>query len=121
MTVSKARVLVAPNAGKSIVERDWLVALGYKITQLIGRGECKVNKQPAKSNKTICETSPEHQQCPEEVQQLEGDFQNLFQKCRAKNYETKKKVKEDAKTTQQNGSRIAIQLQSQKDNRTKKR
>ena len=31
VTVSKARVLVAPNSGKSIVGRDWLVALRYKI------------------------------------------------------------------------------------------
>ena len=27
VTVSKARVLVAPNSGKSIVGRDWVVAL----------------------------------------------------------------------------------------------
>ena len=32
VTVSKARVLVAPNSGKSIVGPDWLVALCYKIT-----------------------------------------------------------------------------------------
>ena len=37
VTVSKARVLVAPNSGKSIVGRDWLVALRYKITQPIER------------------------------------------------------------------------------------
>ena len=35
VTVSKARVLVAPNSGKSIVGRDWLVAILYKITQPI--------------------------------------------------------------------------------------
>ena len=45
VTVSKARVLVAPNSGKSIVGRDWLVALRYKITQPIERGECEVNNQ----------------------------------------------------------------------------
>ena len=31
VTVSKARVLVAPTSGKSIPVRDWLVALRYKI------------------------------------------------------------------------------------------
>ena len=48
VTVSKARVLVAPNSGKSIEGRDWLVALRYKIPQLIERGECKINKQSLK-------------------------------------------------------------------------
>ena len=43
VTVSKARVLVAPNSGKSIIGRDWLIALRYKITQPIERGECNVN------------------------------------------------------------------------------
>ena len=39
VTVSNARVLVAPNSGQSIVGRDWVVALRYKITQSIERGE----------------------------------------------------------------------------------
>ena len=39
LTVTKARVLVAPNAGKSIVSHDWLVALRYRISQPIERGE----------------------------------------------------------------------------------
>ena len=34
VTVSKARVLVAHISGKSIVGRDWLVALRYKITDI---------------------------------------------------------------------------------------
>ena len=45
LTVLKARVLVARNSGKSFVVGDWLVALRYKITQPIERGECKINKQ----------------------------------------------------------------------------
>ena len=36
-TVSKARVLIAPNSGKSITGRDWLVILRYKINQPIER------------------------------------------------------------------------------------
>ena len=43
VTVSKARVLVALNSGKSIIGRDWLIALRYKISQPIKRGECNVN------------------------------------------------------------------------------
>ena len=36
--LKSARVLVAPKSAKSIVGRDWLVALRYKITQPIERG-----------------------------------------------------------------------------------
>ena len=39
VTVSKARKLVAPNSGKSIVGRGWLVALRYNFTQPIDTGE----------------------------------------------------------------------------------
>ena len=39
VTVSKARVLVAPNSGKSLVGRDWLIALRYHIKQLKESGE----------------------------------------------------------------------------------
>ena len=35
VTLSKARVLVAPKSGKSILGRDCIVALRYKITQPI--------------------------------------------------------------------------------------
>ena len=41
VTVSKASVLVAPNSGKSIVGRDWLVALRYRINPPIERCECE--------------------------------------------------------------------------------
>ena len=37
VTVSKAKVLLAPNSGKSIGGRDWLVALRYKIAKPIER------------------------------------------------------------------------------------
>ena len=43
--MSKDRVLVAPNSGKSIVGRDWLVAFRYKITQPIEKCENNINKQ----------------------------------------------------------------------------
>ena len=85
VTVPKARVLVAPNSGKTIVGRDWLVALRYKITKPIERGECKANSQSVNSNKVICEISPENQQNPQ-VQQLQGEVPNLFRrKGRVKN------------------------------------
>ena len=64
VTVSKARVLIAPNSGKSIVGRDWLVALRYKITQSIERGECKLNKQFVICKESVCEISPEKNKIP---------------------------------------------------------
>ena len=79
VTVSKARVLIAPNSGKSIVGRDWLVALRYKMSQPIERGECVTNQQIVNSNKLIGEISPEEKQNLE-VQQLTREFPKLFKK-----------------------------------------
>ena len=93
VTVSKARVLVAPNSGKSVVFRDWLVALRLKITQPIEGGECKINTETVKCNKSICEISTKEKRSPE-TRQLEGEFPSLFErKGRVKNYEIKSKLK----------------------------
>ena len=113
VTVFKARVLVAPNSGKSIVGRDWLAALRYKITQPIGRGESKVNAKTVNGNISFCEISPEEKRSPE-IRQVGGEFSNLFKrKGRVKKYEIKVKMKEGVKITQQKGRRIPIQLQNQ--------
>ena len=120
MTVSKARVLVAPNSGKSTVGRDWLVALRYKITQPIKRGRCKVNTKTVNCNKVVGEISPEEKRSSE-IMQLEGECPILFKrKGRVKKYEIKNKMKEDAKITQQKGRRIPLQLQNQVDNEIEK-
>ena len=95
--------------------RDWLVALRYKITQLIERGECKTNKQFVNCEKPVCKISPEKKQNPE-VQQLVREFPKLFcRKGRVKIYEIKIKMKNDAKIPQQMGLRVPIQLQNQVD------
>ena len=120
VTVSKARVLVAPNSGISIVGRDWIVALRYKITQPIERGECKINKQNVNCKESICEKSPEEKQNPE-VQQLVRDFPKLFtRKGRVKNYKIKIKKKNDAKIIHQKERRVPIQLQNQVDKKIDK-
>ena len=75
VTVSKARVLVAPNSGKSTVGRDWLVALRYKITQPIERGECEVINQSVNSDNicdNICEIISENQQCPQVLNSVDN-------------------------------------------------
>ena len=77
VTVSKARVLVAPNSGKSIIGRGWLIALRYKISQPIKRGECKVNTEVVNDAKVINEISPEESISPE-VHQIMREFPDLL-------------------------------------------
>ena len=50
VTVSKSRVLVAPNSGNFIVGRDWLIALRYQIKQPIECGECERTTQVVNSD-----------------------------------------------------------------------
>ena len=120
VTVSKARVLVAPNSGKSIIGRDWLIALRYKISQPIERGECKVNTKFTECAEAVNEISPEEKISPE-VQQIMREFPGLFKrKGRVKDYEIKFDMKENAKITQQKGRRIPIQLQEQVDKEIEK-
>ena len=66
VTVSEARVLVAPNSGKPIIGCDWLIDLRYKISQPIERGECKVNAEFVKCAEALNEISPEENISPED-------------------------------------------------------
>ena len=103
VTVSKARRLVASNSGKSILGRDWLIALRYKISQPIGRSECKVNTEVVNDAKVMNEISPEESISPD-VQQIMREFPDLFKrKGREKNYEIEIDVKDNAKISQQKG------------------
>ena len=79
VTVSKARVLVAPNSGKSKIDRDWLIALRYQIRHPIERGECKVNTKFAMCAEAVNEISPE-EKISSEVQQIMEEFPNLFKR-----------------------------------------
>ena len=113
VTVSNIRVLVAPNSGKSIIGRDWLINLRYKMRQPIERGECKVNTVFVKCAKAVSEISPKENISPE-IQQVMREFPDLFKrKARVKNYEIKIDMKDNAKISQQKGRRSTIQLQEQ--------
>ena len=79
VTVSKTRVLVAPNSGKSIIGRAWLIALRYKISQPIERGECKVNTEFVKCAEAENEISPDENISPED-QQIMREFPDLFKR-----------------------------------------
>ena len=119
-TVSKTQIFVALNSGKSIVGRDWLVALCSKITQPIEKGECEIIQQSVNSSKTICEISPEEKQSPE-IKQLMGDFPKLFKdKGRVKEFEIKINVKSETKITQEKVHTILFQLQEQIDKKIEK-
>ena len=89
VTVSNARVLVAPNSGKSIVGRDWLVALRYRIDQPIELGECeRIDKNvncvhPVNEVKNVIRVNSVNEaecegQLSPEIKQLKGDFPKLF-------------------------------------------
>ena len=97
VTVSKARVLVAPNSLKSITGRDWLIALRYQIKQPIESGEYERTTQAVNNDKSLndikgeritqrknCNESvnspnPEEKISPE-VQQFIGEFPKLFKR-----------------------------------------
>ena len=105
---------MAPNSGKSIIGRDWLIALRYKITQPIERGKCNVNTKFTECAEVVNEISPEEKISPEV--QIMREIPELFKrKGRVEDYEIKIDMKENAKITQQKGRRIPIQLQEQVD------
>ena len=115
VTVSEARVLVATNSGKSIVDLDWVVALRYQITQPMERDECEVNTQDVKCKARICEMNPEEKQSAE-FQQLVWELPKWFtRKGQVKNYEMKVKIKDDVKNTQQKSRRVPIHIKNQVD------
>ena len=120
VTVSKARVLVAPNSGKSIIGRDWLIALRYQIKPPIESGECERTTQAENCNRIVNSSNPEEKISPE-VQQFIGDFPKLFKRrSRVKNYEIKINMKNNAKISQHKGRRVPIQLQEQVDKEIEK-
>ena len=97
VTVSKARVLVTPNSDKSIVGRNWLIALRYQIKQAIESGECERTTQVVNGdqsvNKIKCEPSTQAENCNRsvnsanheekispEVQQTFGEFSKMFKR-----------------------------------------
>ena len=91
VTMPRARVLVAHSSRKSIVGRDWLVVLRYKITQPVERGECRINKPSIMCKESISrETKSRGKTKKNEVHQLVREVPNLFRrKGRVKKYENK--------------------------------
>ena len=107
--MSKARVLVAKKEAKSIIGRDWLTALKYRIEPSITKGENAVNSISRESDESENKLS-------RDAQQLVQEFPNLFKRRgRVNNYKIKIEMKDGTRITQQKGRRIPIQLQDQVD------
>ena len=96
--MSKARVLVAKKGAKSIIGRDWLTALKYKIEPPITKGENAVNSFSRESDESENKLS-------RDAQQLVQEFQNLFKRRgRVNNYKIKIEMKD--------GTRKDVEFQS---------
>ena len=107
--MSKARVLVAKKRAKSIIGRDWLTALKYRIEPPITKGENAVNSISRESDESENKLS-------RDAQQLVQEFPNVFKRRgRVNNYKIKTEMKDGTRITQQKGRRIPIQLQDQVD------
>ena len=111
--MSKARVLVAKEGAKSIIGRDWLTALKYRIEPPITKGENAVNSNSRENDESENKLS-------RDAQQLVQEFPNLFKRRgRVNNYKIKIEMKDSTRITQQKGRRIPIQIQDQVDRKIK--
>ena len=98
--IKKARILVAKEGMKSIVGREWLSTLKFKMIQN-SVVESVINVIEKKGEKPSQKTKA-----------LANEFPNLFlRNGKIKDHKTKIKMKEDASISQQNGIRIPIQIQ----------
>ena len=98
--IRKARILIAQNRSKSIIGREWLSTLRYKLEP--EQGKLIVNSI--------------EMELSEEAKQLVREIPVLFERqCKVKNYQVKRILKPNAKITQQKGRRVLIQLQESVD------
>ena len=96
--IKKARILISRSGSKSIIGRDWLTTLRYKLQPQ--KGELEVNSIEKKSELSA------------ETKQLVTEFPELFKRQgKVNNYKIKLNLKSEAEVSQQKGRRIPIQLQ----------
>ena len=105
--IRKARILIARSGAKSIIGREWLTTLRYKLEP--EKGELEVNSIEKEN-----ELSPE-------TKQLVREFPKLFKRQgKVNNYKIKFNLKPESEVTQQKGRRIPIQLQKAVDDEIKR-
>ena len=103
----KARTLIGRSGTKSIIGREWLTTLRYKL-------------QPEKSELEVNAIEKENE-LGQETKQLVNQFPNLFKRQgKVNNYQIKFNLKTEAKITQQTERRIPIQLQKAVDEEIKR-
>ena len=107
--IKKARVLVAREGMKSIVGREWLSTLKFKMVQKpVGESEINVIEK-------------EGEKLSQETKALVNEFPNLFsRKGKIKDHRIRIKMKENASISQQKGRRIPIQMQKAVDSEIKR-
>ena len=96
--IKNARILIARSGSKSIIGREWLTTLRYKLQPQ--KGELEVNSIEKKSELSV------------ETKKLVTEFPELFKRQgKVNNYKIKINLKSEAEVSQQKGKRIPIQLQ----------
>ena len=107
--MKKARVLVAREGMKSIVGREWLSTLKFKMVQKpVGESEINIIEK-------------EGEKLSQETKALVNEFPNLFsRKGKIKDHKIRIKMKENASISQQKGRRIPIQMQKAVDSEIKR-
>ena len=116
VTLSEAIVFLAPNTAKLITGHDdWLIALRYQVKQPIERCECEDSNQVMYCDKSIKERQVGRRALSRRQTSSRNPAKLFNRKGRVKNYEIKIGIKEIARTTQQKGRRIPMQLQYQVD------
>ena len=97
--IKKARILIAKKGKNSIIGREWLSTLRYRFTP-VNEGELEVNLEE------------KDEELSAKTKQLSNEFPDLFKRNgRIKNHQVKFNLKSGAKSSQQKGRRIPVQLQ----------
>ena len=105
--IRKVRILFARSGTKSIIGREWLTTLRYKLQP--EKGELEVN------------AIEKENELSQETKQLVNQFPNMFKRQgKVNHYQIKIKLKPEAEITQQKGRRIPIQLQKAVDEEIKR-
>ena len=103
--IKRARVLISRTGARSVIGRDWLAALDYKLQRNEKSSENAINA-------IVAECAAPTELANKKAEELKSEFRELFDRngC-IRNYEVSVKLKNDAVITQQKGRRVPIQLQ----------
>ena len=102
-TIKRARIVIARDGKKSLVGRDWLTQLTYRVAEATKEGECTNTVNIIENN---VELAPE-------LKRISQKFPKIFSRQGKITGHTRKiEFKEGARITQQKGRRASLQLQA---------